>query len=79
MSEILGYIATVLVILSYLSKDLKKLRVISIIACAIFIVYAVMQDLYPVLITNVSIIGVNIYRIIQESNKKLKQKGKDYV
>ena len=76
MSEILGYIATVIVVLSYISRDIKKLRLMSITACVIFIIYASLEGLYPIIITNASIIIVNLYRIFQKKDGNPETKSK---
>ncbi len=66
MIEVLGYLGTLFVMLSYFSKDMVKLRNFSIIACVIFIIYAYFKSDTPIIITNIMIMGVNIYRIIKK-------------
>ena len=65
MEEVVGYIGTLLVILSYLSKDIKNLRILSITACIVFIVYGVMKEDYPILITNLAIIVINLIKVLK--------------
>jgi hypothetical protein len=59
MTEFTGYIATFLVMLSFMMKDVTRLRIINTIGCATWIAYGVMLDSYPVIITNVGILAIN--------------------
>lgn len=59
MTEIVGYLATFLVMLSFMMKDVTRLRTINAIGCATWIAYGVMLDSYPVIITNVGILAIN--------------------
>jgi len=59
MTEFTGYIATFLVMLSFMMKDVTRLRVINAIGCATWIAYGVMLDSNPVVVTNVGILAIN--------------------
>jgi len=59
MVEIVGYIATFLVMLSFMMKNVIRLRIINAVGCATWIAYGVMLDSYPVIITNVGILAIN--------------------
>lgn len=66
MTEIIGYIASAIVLISFLMKNIKKLRVINTIGCLIFIVYGVLLNFsIPIIITNSVIVGINIYFLIK--------------
>jgi hypothetical protein len=62
--EIWGYISMVFVLLSMLMKDMKKLRIINSISCAMFIIYGVVLGAYPIVLLNVLVILINLYRLI---------------
>ena len=58
--DILGYIASLLVLSSFLMKDIKKLRLVNIVGCAAFIVYAAqIENGLPVIVTNTAIVIIN--------------------
>ena len=59
MTEFIGYIATFLVMLSFMMKDVTRLRVINAIGCATWIAYGVMLDSYPIIVTNIGILAIN--------------------
>lgn len=60
-TEIVGYLASLFVLLSFLNKDLRKLRIVNSVGCALFVTYGVLLGSIPVIITNVAILFVNGY------------------
>ena len=66
MSDIIGYIGTLLVVVSFLMKDIFLLRLINVMACVVFVIYGMLSSLTPVIITNLLIISINLYFIIKE-------------
>ncbi|MBI2281212.1 MAG: uroporphyrinogen decarboxylase [Bacteroidetes bacterium] len=66
MTEFIGYIASAIVLISFLMKNIKKLRIINTIGCLIFIVYGILLNIsVPIIITNSVIVGINIYFLIK--------------
>ncbi|MEH0154124.1 YgjV family protein [Limibacter armeniacum] len=63
LTEILGYLASALVMASFLMKDIQLLRMINILGCAFFVIYGFMGGYLPVILTNSVIIVVNFYQI----------------
>lgn len=62
MTEITGYIASGFIMLSFLMKDIKKLRIINCLGCASFVVYGVLLGMaWPIIITNAFILVTNLY------------------
>ena len=59
-----GYLASVLVLSSFLMKNIRKLRTVNILGCVTFVIYGFMLNSWPVIITNVAIAGVNFYYLI---------------
>lgn len=61
-TELTGYIASALVLISFMMKDVKKLRIVNSFGCAFFIYYGVLlgNDL-PIIITNLAIVLLNLY------------------
>lgn len=58
----IGYIASALLIISFMQKNVNTLRIINSFGCAFFIYYGVLlgNDL-PIIITNGFIISSNLY------------------
>lgn len=59
--EIIGYIASVVVLISITSKSMIKFRAINLLGAIIFSIYALLINAIPILILNLIIIIVNIY------------------
>ena len=70
--EWVGYLASVLIAISMFMKDIVKLRFINLIGCLCFVIYGMVIKAYPVALTNLVIVGVNLfylYRITNDKNK----------
>ena len=65
ITELVGYLATGVVLVSFLMKQMKMLRIISIIGCGLFVIYGVLLTSYPIIVTNVAIIIINGYFIVK--------------
>lgn len=66
----IGYIASALLIISFMMKNVKTLRIINSFGCAFFIYYGILlgNDL-PIIITNGFIISSNLYYLFIKKNK----------
>jgi hypothetical protein len=63
-TEIIGYLGSAGVLFSFLFSDMKKLRMINIVGCGLFIVYGfLLHTSWPIIITNVSIVLINSYHL----------------
>lgn len=62
LTEWVGYLASLLLIISFLMKNFNTFRIINSIGAIVFILYGVMLAIsWPIIITNAFILGVNIY------------------
>lgn len=64
MVEAFGYLSMVVVLVSMLMKDIKTLRIVNSIACGMFVIYGFMLGSYPIVIMNVLVIAINIYKLV---------------
>lgn len=60
-TEIIGYLASLFVLLSFLFKDIRTLRIVNSVGCAFFVVYGVLLSSIPVIVTNIAILLINGY------------------
>lgn len=74
--ELIGYIATGIVLVSFLMKNMTHLRVLNSIGGVLFIVYGVLIVSLPVIISNCLILTINIIKLVQERLNKKKTKTK---
>ena len=61
--EIFGYLSMLVVLYSMTMKDFAKLRIINSIACSMLVVYGIFLSAYPIIIMNISVIAINLYRL----------------
>jgi len=69
IAELVGYIATVVLLTSFTMKRLKSLRIINSIACLLFVVYGIMlSNAWPIIISNAAIFTINFYYLFVKKN-----------
>ena len=66
--EIIGYLASGTVLISFLLKKIKHLRIVNSVGCGLFVLYGCMMPELniPIVVTNVAIIGINIYYLLKK-------------
>ncbi|MEG2935868.1 MAG: YgjV family protein [Clostridium sp.] len=74
--EWVGYLASVLIAASMFMKDIIKLRFINLIGSLCFVIYGVVIKAYPVALTNIVIVSVNLYYLYKITNEKNKNNSK---
>jgi hypothetical protein len=62
-TDMTGYIASLLVLLTFMARDARLMRAIAIVSNLAFISYAALAGLSPVLCLHVLLLGVNIVRL----------------
>ena len=65
--EILAYIGSVIIFISFVVKDVKWLRILNNVGCVIFLFYAFYHGRIPLIILNTGVILVNIWHLIKKS------------
>jgi hypothetical protein len=70
LTEYSGYAASALVLISFLMKDLRKLRIVNSAGCLLFILYGVLLGSIPVVVTNVSITLINVYYLLRAKSAR---------
>ena len=69
ITEWVGYAAMLALLISFMMKDVRKLRSINSIGAILFIIYGFMLDIsWPIVITNASILCLNIYYLFIKKN-----------
>lgn len=69
-TELMGYAAMAVLMVSFLLKDLTKLRLVNTVACGLFVAYGFMMEpaSYPIIISNAFILCVNVYYLMKGRN-----------
>jgi hypothetical protein len=63
MIEIFGYISMVVVLISTMMKDMKRLRIINSIGCLMFVIYGLYMQTYPIVAMNIVVILIHFWRL----------------
>lgn len=64
--EIVGYAASAAIVVSLAMTSVVRLRIISLVGCVLFVVYGVLVNAWPVVISNAMIALINIWFLYQE-------------
>jgi tRNA(Arg) A34 adenosine deaminase TadA len=66
--EVVGYVASFLLVVTFFLRNVKYLRIVGSLACAGFVVYGSMfpEPAFPLVIANVLIILINIIYVIKD-------------
>jgi len=69
-TDYIGYIASGVVLLSFLMRKMLFLRIVNTIGCVFFIVYGILLGEAPIIITNAAIVLINIYYLSRTSKER---------
>jgi len=61
--EIMAYCASVIVLISFIVKDVILLRLLNTIGCLLFLIYSSYHEKYPLIFLNFMVIVVNLIYI----------------
>ena len=64
--EVVGYVASALIVLSLTMTSVVRLRVLSMTGGLIFVVYGALLPSVPIMLTNAAVAGVNIWFLRRE-------------
>ena len=70
-TEWIGYVASVVLMVSFLMKNINTLRIINSFGAILFVVYGIMLAIsWPIIVTNTFILGVNTYYLTKHFRNK---------
>ena len=71
ITEYIGYLASLMVLMSFTMKNVKKLRVVNMIGCVLFVIYGFLMPTFrvglPIIIANTAIFLVNFFYLIKKN------------
>ena len=71
--EIVGYFAMTFLVLSFIPKQIKPIRIINFIGCVLFVVYGVLLGWkWPLIVSNGLIAVIQVYHLIKMRFEKEK-------
>jgi hypothetical protein len=62
-TDIAGYIASALVLLTFMTKDMRVLRIVAILSNVAFIAYGALGALPPILLLHLLLLPLNLVRL----------------
>ncbi len=70
ITEWVGYLASIVLIISFMMKNVNTLRIVNSVGALIFVLYGIMLTIsWPIIITNSFILTLNIYYLTIKRNK----------
>ncbi len=71
LTEWIGYLASLVLMVSFLMKNINTLRIINSFGALLFVVYGIMLAIsWPIIISNTFILGVNTYYLSKHFRNK---------
>lgn len=68
ITNFIGYGASFFVVLSFILKDINKIRIVNLIGCILFVIYGVFSDyLWPIIIPNAILCFIQIYHLVKKN------------
>lgn len=68
--ELIGYLGSIIVLVSFLMSSVAKLRVVNACGSFIFAVYALIIHSYPTALMNFCLVGINIVNLVRLNKTK---------
>lgn len=68
-TEYIGYLASLLVLVSFLMKNMVRLRWLNTLGCMVFIAYGLLLQSIPIIITNAAIVVINSFYLLKSRKK----------
>lgn len=66
----IGYSASLFIVLSFVLKDIRKIRIVNMVGCICFVIYGIFSGmLWPVIIPNGLICLIQIYHLVADKIK----------
>ncbi len=70
MIDLLGFVASLIVLISFTVKDMIKLRVINSIGSVVWIAYGCLINNTPTIFVNVAVLTIHTWWFIKNHSKK---------
>jgi hypothetical protein len=68
-TEYIGYVASGIVLLSFLMRKMIFLRIVNTVGCVFFIVYGMMLGSIPIILTNIAIVLINVFYLTKRNKQ----------
>lgn len=70
-TDLMGYIASLLLMISFSLKNMVSLRIVNTLGCLFFVIYGFMlATAWPIVITNGFIVLINLFHLLRMAKSK---------
>ncbi|WP_234109452.1 uroporphyrinogen decarboxylase [Chryseobacterium sp. R2A-55] len=70
ITNFVGYGASFFVVLSFILKDLRKIRIVNLVGCMLFVLYGIYSNyLWPIIIPNAILCGIQVFHLAKEKSE----------
>lgn len=77
--ELIGIVATLFVLASFIVNDIKYVRIINIAGAALFVVYGILIDAFSTWLLNALLIVIHLFYLVRmESEENHNEKNQQY-
>lgn len=70
IANYIGYAASIFIVLSFVLKDIKKIRLINLFGCICFVIFGFFsvpgQFIWPIIIPNAILCGIQVYHLVKK-------------
>ena len=69
--EVIGFIASLFVMFSFIPKDSKKIRIINCVGCVAWIIYGLLSSAPSVWVMNLLVLIIHLFHLLREQKQKI--------
>ncbi|ASV44042.1 hypothetical protein PBI_SCTP2_27 [Salicola phage SCTP-2] len=73
--ETLGLIASILIIISFLSNDVSFIRKVNLVGCILFLAYGLLIVSISIILINIILFGIHMYKLAKVIRDKKSNRG----
>lgn len=70
-SEIIGWLGSLFVLLSFIPKSIRKIRFINVIGCILWIIYGFITKAPSVYVMNFLVMALNVFHLVKDRSELL--------
>ena len=75
MIDVIGYVSSFFVVISFLIKDnILYIRITNLVGCILFVVYGFLIDSIPIILPNAFLVFVQVFYILKKGKESKNKK-----
>jgi tRNA(Arg) A34 adenosine deaminase TadA len=69
VAEVIGYLASAGMVVTFFFKNIKRIRLIGAVACTLFVAYGLLIAAYPLVAANLIIVAINLTYLLRRGSR----------